>query len=241
MTTDLTPTITDDEVGALPLADARADLLRELLTDTGAAAVPPRRSRRWLAPVAAAAALVAIAVPVGLGQLGNDGKATDPGTPTGPTGQPAASFQIRVVAASSNDPGDVDEAQQGQLDAFTCPAQPVIAPPDEAALTCDDQEIKYLLERAVVDGGIVSAQAEIPQNQVSWVVSIQLDDAASRALGDVSRELVGTGRQVGLLVDGELVSAPTFEGVIDTGQLQLGGEFTQADAVALADRLDDVS
>ena len=59
MTTDLTPTITDDEVSALPLADARADLLRELLTDTGAASEPPRRTRRWIARVVAAAAVLA--------------------------------------------------------------------------------------------------------------------------------------------------------------------------------------
>ena len=66
----------------LPLADARADLLRELMAETGAIAAPARRRRRWPAVLAAAAAMAAVAVPVGLAQLGGDdgGTATDPGT-----------------------------------------------------------------------------------------------------------------------------------------------------------------
>ena len=58
MTTQLTPTITDDEVAELPLGEARADLLRELLAETGAGSAPVRRRRRWPAALAAAAALV---------------------------------------------------------------------------------------------------------------------------------------------------------------------------------------
>ena len=172
MNTDLSPTITDDEVTALPLTEARADLLRELLTDTGAADQPARRARRWLAPLVAAAAVLAIAVPVGLGQLGGDDKnATDPGAPA--PAPSATSFQIRVVDASTNSPVAVDAAQQAQLDAFTCPANPVTTSPGETQLTCDDQGIKYLLEPAVIDGGIVSAQAEIPQGQVDWAVLLR--------------------------------------------------------------------
>ena len=236
MSTDLTPTITDDEVAALPLADARADLLRELVNDTGAATELPRRTRRWMVPAVAAAAIVALAVPVGLSQLGGDagGRGVDPG---GPTGAPA-DFQIREVKVSSLtiQPGDV---AQVQLDEFTCPARPTPAPPDELQVACDGDGTKYLLEPAAVDGGVLSATSEIPQGQVSWVVTLQLDDPATAALADLSRELVGTETQVALVVDGEVLSAPTFVGVIETGQLQIsgGGELTEQDAAELAGRL----
>jgi preprotein translocase subunit SecD len=234
MTNDLTPTITDDQVRALPLDGSRADLLRGLLTDTGAVVEPQRGRRRWLAPLVAAAVL-AVAVPVGLWQL-DDGKTGRDVQPGGPAPAAPASFQIRVVGASSVDEG-IDADQRAQLEAFSCPPAPVLTVAADTQLACDDQGIKYLLEPAVVDGGIVAATAEIPQGQVAWVVTLQLDDVASEAITEVSSELVGTTGQVGLLVDGELLSAPTFGSVVDTGSLQISGDFTQADAEAMAARL----
>ena len=35
------------------------------------------------------------------------------------------------------------------------------------------------------------------------------------------------------MVDGRILSAPTFQGVISDGQLQISGNFTEAEAVAL--------
>jgi hypothetical protein len=242
MTTELLPTITDDEVAELPLAGARADLLRELLAVTGAASEPVRRPRRWPAALAAAAAVAAVAVPVGLSQLGGDdsGTGTDPGT-TSPTPAPPpapAAFQVRVVILTSTVPRPNDPEWQ-ELDSFTCPDRPAAAPTDEAELACDAHGTKYLLGGAAVEGGVLDAQAIRAQGSVGWTVALQLDDEATRELGDLTKELVGSTTQVALVLDGEVLSAPTIMSAIDTGQLQLAGDFTKTEATELAARLSE--
>ena len=238
MTTQLTPTITDDEVAHLPLGEARADLLRELLAATGAASEPVRRRRRWPAVLAAAAAVAAVAVPVGLTQLGGDGDGgtgTDRGTTSQPPAPPAgpAAFQVRVVGLTSTVPRRADPEWQ-ELAAFTCPASPTAAPAAEAQLACDAEGTKYLLGNAAVEGGVRDAQAV---EGVGWMVSLELDDESTEDLADLTRQLVGSTTQVALVVDGEVLSAPTINGVIDTGQLQVAGDFTEDEATELAARL----
>ena len=241
MTTQLTPTITDDEVAHLPLGEARADLLRELLAATGAASEPVRRRRRWPAVLAAAAAVAAVAVPVGLTQLGDDGDdgtGIDRGTASQPPAPPAgpAAFQVRVVGLTSTVPRRADPEWQ-ELAAFTCPASPTAAPAAEAQLACDAEGTKYLLGNAAVEGGVVSAQAIRAQGTIGWTVALQLDDEATGEFRDLTRELAGSPAQVALVLDGEVLSAPTIVSVIDSGQLQLGGDFTKTEASELAARL----
>lgn len=239
MTTQLTPTITDDQVTELPLGQARADLLRELLAATGAASEPVRRRRRWPAVLAAAAAVAAVAVPLGLSRLGDDsGTGTDRGTASQPPAPPAgpAAFQVRVVGLTSTVPRPADPEWQ-ELAAFTCPASPAAAPAAEAELACDAEGTKYLLGNAVVEGGVRDAQAI--EGMSGWTVALQLDDTAAEALGELTRELAGSETQVALVLDGEVLSAPTINGVIDTGQLQLAGDFTEAEAEELAARLSE--
>ena len=237
MTTELLPTITDDEVAELPLGEARADLLRELLATTGAASTAVRRRRRWPAALAAAAAVAAVAVPVALHQLGGDegGTVVDPGTASTPPAPPEgpASFQVRVVGLTSAVP-QPDDPEWQELASFTCPDSPSAAPADEAELACDAEGTKYLLGAAAVEDGVVDAEAV---QGVGWMVALQLDDDAAAELADLSRELVGSSTQVALVLDGEVLSAPTIDAVIDTGQLQLAGDFTEAEATALAARL----
>jgi preprotein translocase subunit SecD len=238
MTTELTPTITDDEVAELPLTEARADLLRELLASTGAASEPVRRPRRWPAALAAAAAVVAVAVPVGLSQLGGDdsGTVTDPGTASEPPPPPPAAFQVRVVGLTSAKPKR-DDSEWQELAAFTCPVRPTAAPADKAELACDADGTKYLLGAAAVEDGVVAAQAIQAQAGAGWTVALQLDEKATGELRDLTRELVGSTTQVALVLDGEVLSAPSIMSVIENGQLQLAGDFTKTEATELAARL----
>jgi hypothetical protein len=240
MTTELAPTITDNDVSELPLAEARADLLRELLATTNAASEPVRRPRRWAAALAAAAAVVAVAVPVGLHQLGGDesGTATDPGTASPPPSPPAApaAFQVRLVGLTSTEPRR-DDPEWQELASFACPSNPTAAPAVKAELACDAQGIKYLLGNAAVEGGVVDAQAMQPEGTGGWVVALQLDEEATSELRDLTKELAGSTSQIALVLDGEVLSAPTIVGTIDGGQLQLAGDFTKAEATELAARL----
>ena len=240
MTTELTPTITDDELAELPLGGARADLLRELLAVTGALPEPVRRPRRWPAALAAAAAVVAVAVPVGLHQLGGDdgGTVLDPGTASAPPAPPAApaAFQVRVVGSISTVP-QRDDPEWQELAAYTCPDNPVAARADVAELACDADGTKYLLGAAVVFGGVLDARASQAPGADRWTVLLQLDDAATGELGDLTRQLVGSSTRVAIVLDGEVLTAPTIMSVIDNGQLQLAGDYTGTEATELAARL----
>jgi SecD-like export protein len=240
MSTELTPTITDDEVAELPLGDARAELLRELLSTTRAVTAPARRSRRWPAALAAAAALVVLALPLGLGQLGDDddGTVTDPGTTSSPPApaQGPAAFQVRFVGLTSEVPRRSDPEWQ-ELDAFVCPDDPVAVPAAQAQLACDAAGTKYLLGNAAVEGGVVDAQAVQPLGAGGWVISLELDDEATDEFAGLTRQLVGSTTQVALVLDGEVLSATTINGVIDTGQLQVAGDLTETEATELAARL----
>lgn len=241
MTTDLTPTITDDEVRELPLAGARADLLRELLAETGAAAEPVRRPRRWLLPLAAAAAVLAVGVPVAITQLTGDDGPRSPGVATDPTAapQPAvpAAFQIRPVSLTSHDPIS-DDPERGLVEEYVCPMRPVAEAPEVEELACNEEgTVRYLLGAAAVEDGIVSAEAVAPAGQPGWTVVVQLDDDAAAGLADLTYEVARTDGRIALVLDGAVLSAPTVNGVITTGQLQLSGDFSREDAELLAYRL----
>lgn len=123
-------------------------------------------------------------------------------------------------------------------DAWQCPGAAVSTEPDAYLAACGDDDLKYLLEPAVIVGGIEHAEAAIPANQVTWVVTIDLDGPATQAFTELSRDLVGTERQFAVVLDGEILTAPTMNGIITNGQAQVSGNFTEEEAKALAQRLE---
>jgi preprotein translocase subunit SecD len=186
--------------------------------------------------LAAAAATVAVVGFVGVNQLGGDdaGTVVDPGTASDPPHAAPAAFQVRVVGLTSTVPKP-DDPEWQELAAFTCPNHPAAAPAIEAELACDADGTKYLLGNAAIEGGVATASAI--EGVMGWTVALQLDDKATEALGDLTKELAGSATQVALVLDGEVLSAPTIMSVIDTGQLELAGDFTETDATELAARL----
>ncbi len=130
---------------------------------------------------------------------------------------------------------------------FTCPpdgaAANVVDNPDKPLVTCEydaetGQSVKYLLSAAVIEGtDLDSASAGIPQNDVNWVVSLDIGGEGKDVFTEISRALVGTGEQFAIVLDGQVISAPTMEGLITNGQAQISGNFTQASAESLATSL----
>lgn len=150
-----------------------------------------------------------------------------------PSGAPV---EFRLVLASSLEPAPDSQVLQ-QFKGLDCDAPPALAPPEEPLVVCDEEGVKYVLEPASIVGGIESATAGIPDNGVSWVVTVELDAAAGAAFAEVTGDLVGTGRQFAVVLDGRILTAPTVEGPITDGMLQISGNFTEESAQALADRL----
>jgi preprotein translocase subunit SecD len=148
-----------------------------------------------------------------------------------------AAVELRVVLATSEAPPP-DSLVKQQLDALDCEAPPAGAAPEEPLAACDDDGVEYVLEPAAVVGGVESATASIPEGQVAWVVSVDLDAPSTRAFAALSRELAGTPGRFAVVVDGRVLTAPTVDTPVTDGRLQLSGDYTEESATALADRLD---
>jgi preprotein translocase subunit SecD len=144
----------------------------------------------------------------------------------------------------------IDSPNQEAVDAynaFTCPTDGspanVVDDPDKPLVTCEyDAEsglsIKYLLSKAMIEGtALDSAAAEIPQNQVNYVVTLDFNGEGTKTFAEISRALVNTDKQFAIVLDGQVLSAPTMDALILDGNAQISGDFTQASAESLATSL----
>jgi preprotein translocase subunit SecD len=126
--------------------------------------------------------------------------------------------------------------------AFTCPADGtlpnVVDDPAKPLVTCDEEGRKYLLSASMIEGTqLDDASSGIPQGQVQYVVTLDFNGEATSVFADISRALVGTGDLFAIVLDGQVLSAPTMEGLILDGRAQISGDFDQASADALATSL----
>ena len=125
---------------------------------------------------------------------------------------------------------------------FTCPtdgsAPLVNDDPDKPLVTCDEEGRKYLLSASMIEGtDLKSADAQVPAQQVNWVVSLAFNRAGTEEFTKISRALFGTQDQFADVLDGQVLSAPTMNGVITNGEAQIEGNFTEATASSLSTSL----
>jgi preprotein translocase subunit SecD len=103
----------------------------------------------------------------------------------------------------------------------------------EVVVACDaDGGAKYLLgpaERTDVETATAAAD-EGPGGTSTWIVRLELKDAGRW------RDLTAkyTGKQLAIVLDGAVQSAPQILDAIPDGTAQVSGSFTEADARALA-------
>jgi len=122
------------------------------------------------------------------------------------------------------------------------PVRPLVACSEPEAATSSDQPatpaIKYLLSPAVVEGtDLNDASAQTPQQGVGYVVSLDIGGNGREVFADLSNKLLTTGERFAIVLDGQVLSAPGFEGVINNGQAQISGNFNQTTANNLATSL----
>jgi preprotein translocase subunit SecD len=136
------------------------------------------------------------------------------------------------------------------FNAFTCPpagsAANVEDDPKKPLVTCGTDEdaegnqfvTKYLLSASMIEGTqLDNAEAAIPQNQVNYVVQLDFDGDGTEKFTEISEALVNTEKQFGIVLDGQVISAPTMNGLITDGRPQIEGNFTQDSAQSLATSL----
>lgn len=137
--------------------------------------------------------------------------------------------QITCETLDSRPPGAV---QQPDIEVTACQA-PEPAAADDPSLTF---QYKFLLQPATVLGSDVTS-ADVGTDQANlnqFVVNVQFSpDGAEKWSALTTQNLQS---QVAIVLDNEVVSAPTIQEV-STNSTQISGEFTAAEANQLADQL----
>ncbi len=130
-----------------------------------------------------------------------------------------------------------------KFEKFTCP-EPGEAPqvddnPERPLVTCDQNGVKYLLSSAMLEGSqLTSANLLSPDQQnVEYGVTLNFNNAGADTFGKISDALYGTERQFAIVLDGQVISAPTMEAPIHDGRAQITGDFSEAEAQSLATSL----
>ncbi|GAW49452.1 MULTISPECIES: protein translocase subunit SecD [unclassified Nocardioides] len=193
--------------------------------------------------------------------------ATDSATPSdtaSPSETASPTDTASPTEAPVDEPADSDDPAQQALDfitnpgqaaidefnAFTCPStKPIVDNPDKPLVTCGTEEegtagTKFLLSPAAIEGtDLKSADAVVPAQQVQWIVQLSLGGEGKKVFADLSRAMIdgsGTptaGAQFAVVLDGQVISSPGFDGVISDGNAQISGTFTETTAKSLATSL----
>ncbi|MEV6286183.1 hypothetical protein [Kribbella sp. NPDC051770] len=112
-------------------------------------------------------------------------------------------------------------------------------PPSTPGIVCGVDKTSYTLGKVELNGRNVSDAAEKFSNG-SWVVTLQLDEAGKKLFGDLTADLATKSppaNQIAIVVDGQVISAPSVASAIPGGEIEISGQFTQDDARKLADSM----
>jgi preprotein translocase subunit SecD len=142
---------------------------------------------------------------------------------------------------------------QAEVDALNCldPVNLAGGTPDNPEQwlgACDQSGAqKYVMQPAFIQGvNVTDANAQLTQQGIGWVVTLDFDSEGAGALADASTELsalpeCGTGatpcNAFAIVLDGVVVSAPRFNEPIIGGSAQIEGDFNAQEARDLANVL----
>jgi preprotein translocase subunit SecD len=162
----------------------------------------------------------ASATPTGSAAAPSGGAASDssvpaPGAP--PVTQDEATAKYATLTCDKNAPGSVDRAE------------------DYIASCSQDGKVKYVLGPAVVEGTSISdARPGTRSGTGEWIVQLDFNSKGSAAWAAYTAANVG--KNVGITLDGRVVSAPVINSAI-SGGTEISGSFDQQSATELANQL----
>ncbi|MFT4262532.1 MAG: protein translocase subunit SecD [Nocardioides sp.] len=123
---------------------------------------------------------------------------------------------------------------------YTCPTTSgeIKDDPDQPLITCDpDGQVKYLLTPAIIEGtDLTDASYGIPQNEATYAVTLEFNGHGRGIFADATGTIANTGQQFAIVLDGQVISAPTASSRISSGA-QITGSFTLEEAKSLATSL----
>lgn len=176
--------------------------------------------------------------------VGEDGKQTPYPTP-----DPTLAATPSAAPTDGSDLNWVTPKLQAEFLAYDCANptnDPAEQPKDQPLIACDPSgTAKYLLGPVELDGSsITDASAGMNSQNGQWVVNVVFDGDGAKVFADVSKRLyaftqAGTTprNQFAFVLDGQVISAPTMNGVITDGKPRISGSFTQDSSKTLADQL----
>ncbi len=142
--------------------------------------------------------------------------------------------------------GTIAKAEGAPADLPTIPVddplKPLVAcsPPTENPDGQTQPSTKYLMSPAVIAGtDLEDAGYTIPQGQVQYAVTLELGGDGQDVFSEASNLLQkgDSGEQFAIVLDGSVLSAPTFTTTIPDGNAQISGDFTESEADALSTSL----
>lgn len=102
-------------------------------------------------------------------------------------------------------------------------------------------QAKYLLGPRLIEGNLVTqAQAGVPSNQLSWVVTLSFNALGADLFSSATSHLASQttpANQFAIVLDGKVISAPSVSTAITGGSAEISGSFTQKSATDLANVL----
>ena len=127
--------------------------------------------------------------------------------------------------------------------AFTCPkkgkdAAPINDQADEPLITCNDEGLKFLLSKAVIEGTqLKSASYGIPQNGTTYAVNLAFKGSATDVFGKTTTALHNNNGTFAIVLDGQVISYAGVNQPILDGNAQITGDFTESQARSLSNSL----
>ncbi|CAL9365381.1 protein translocase subunit SecD [Streptomyces sp. enrichment culture] len=177
-------------------------------------------------------------------------KAPSPSASGGPSAAPSPSdSQLPAPALSPSSDPTADAGLQAKFAALNCadPKQRASikgAKPADATVACGQNGgvwEKYLLGPAEVDGKDVDDAAGVldPERGI-WKVQLEFNDKGAKKFTEITGRLATQSppmNQFAIVLDGEVVSAPSVDSAIPGGRAEISGSFNQKSAQDLGNML----
>jgi preprotein translocase subunit SecD len=184
-------------------------------------------------------------------QMGQDGKTASPEPGADATPTPSLNSTPTASPTDASDPNWITEKLFDDFTKFNCSsldeAGANVAPEGEPLITCDDnRQQKFILGPVEVRGANISdASHGLAVNSQGvttgkWAVNMRFDAEGAKQFAEVTRRLItlnGVRNQFAIVLDGQVITAPTTNSAITDGKAEITGNFTQESAKTLADQL----
>ncbi|PRZ18756.1 protein translocase subunit SecD [Nesterenkonia sandarakina] len=169
-----------------------------------------------------------------------------------PAAQPEDFEEPTAEPENGSDPNWITPEVAADFANFTCSTEISLeeraeAADDEPLSACDPTSgVKYLLGPVEVPGTSIAdssfgmEQSPSGQSTGRWAVTINFDADGTEAFRDTTTRLVNLEpprNQFAIMLDGQVISAPTTQAAIVDGRPQITGDFTEEEARGLSEQL----